>query len=228
MNKERYLLKYVACEAFADDLLSGKLYMNAAAYYWRKEKDKGDIREATISDTHQIYMNASSPIYCLYYVDDNDISDDCIRLKQRCIEELSCQVGWVVVINYEKFLERIPLIDFNGFYAKYGRVNYRQLNKSDMNYFLTQENSLNNLFYKHPKFSYQNEFRIACADRLEQNVHRGVLLPDGMVVDEIDKEKPYNAKIYHMNSDIYDIACKYYIPSIASNGLLIKIAEEVQ
>lgn len=47
-NNIAYLLKFASKEVYIDDLLNGRLYMNAAGYYQGLPGEKGDPLEASI------------------------------------------------------------------------------------------------------------------------------------------------------------------------------------
>lgn len=215
---DRYFIKFVSKEEYADSLLSGQLYMNAAAYYWGLEIGQGDPREASISSSHQMYMNADRPIYCMYYTDNDDIAEGRLFLNKRCIKDFKCQDGWIVLIKDKEFINRIlTATDFNGVHVDLGLVDYRRLSFEETKGFLSHGKTLNNLFIKSPSFSHQKEYRIATADHLEMNTHSINL--DGMSVEIKDFNNPYTSITYQMNDRISDIAKKYRVEDVLSKGI---------
>ena len=66
-----YLLKFAPKEAYIDDLLNGRLYMNAAGYYHGLPGEQGDPLEASMVLPACIYGNYRMPIYCTYTVRKN-------------------------------------------------------------------------------------------------------------------------------------------------------------
>lgn len=51
-NTIAYLLKFAPREAYIDDLLNGRLYMNAAGYYHRLLGEQGDPLETSMAPGH--------------------------------------------------------------------------------------------------------------------------------------------------------------------------------
>ena len=54
-NTIAYLLKFAPREAYIDDLLNGRLYMNAAGYYHRLLGEQGDPLETSMAPGACLY-----------------------------------------------------------------------------------------------------------------------------------------------------------------------------
>lgn len=70
MSKDdiEYLLKFAPREAYVDDLINGRLYMNAAGYYHGLPGEQGDPLEASMAPEVCLYGYTCLPIYCMYTV----------------------------------------------------------------------------------------------------------------------------------------------------------------
>lgn len=88
-----YLLKFAPKEAYIDDLISGRLYMNAAEYYNGLPGEHGDPLEASMVLPACIYGNYRLPIYCMYAVRENNIVDNTVKIPIRMIREFGCVDG---------------------------------------------------------------------------------------------------------------------------------------
>lgn len=58
-----HLLKFVPKEAYIDDLINGRLYMNAAGYYHGLPGEQGDPLEASMAPGVCLYGYTCLPIY---------------------------------------------------------------------------------------------------------------------------------------------------------------------
>lgn len=156
----RYLIKFVSQLSHAEDLRSGKLFMRPASYYHDLELGQGDVTEGAISHEVAIYQNGQWAIYCMYTVKDNDIdSDGNIHISNRVIDDFTNCDGYAVIVNRDKFEERLPTVRTNGYALQAGEINYHYITFEDMGTMLTTNRPLN-LAIKHPHFKYQNEYRI--------------------------------------------------------------------
>ena len=161
----KYLLKFVKEEDHAKDLLAGQLFMRPARYYRTLEQGQGDLSEAAISHISCIYRNGTLPIYCMYAVCENDIRNNCISISEKCIHDFKCKHGYVVITEFSEFENKLKTLNSNGYEVDFGLVNYRYLSISDTKKLLT-DTTVNNLFIKHPAFSYQKEFRVVVAKQV--------------------------------------------------------------
>lgn len=92
-NGIAYLLKFAPREAYIDDLINGRLYMNAAGYYHGLPGKQGDPLEASMVLPACIYGNYRLPIYCMYTVRENNIVDNTVKILIRMIREFGCVDG---------------------------------------------------------------------------------------------------------------------------------------
>lgn len=104
-----YLLKFAPQEAYIDDLMDGRLYMNAAGYYHGLPGEQGDPLEASLAYGMGIYANWLLPIYCMFTVWESDIVDNAVVVTRRMIDEFRCADGWIGIVRYgcfERLLDR--------------------------------------------------------------------------------------------------------------------------
>lgn len=193
----KYLLKFTSKYRYAQDLMAGKLFMNQAAYFHSIEKGRGDVREATFSNTSMAYIHANRPIYCFYMAYNYQIADNNIAVDNEIFEDF--RPKYVVVVDYNAYIERLKNKDLKTNYAiSFGAVNYKVLTITDSEKILLGKKSA--LFYKHPYFSYQQEFRLMVYENLDCITQKKALT--GGIVDVIDK---YN-KSYYLKNDLQGIA----------------------
>lgn len=88
-----YLLKFAPQEAYIDDLMNGRLYMNAAGYYHGLPGEQGDPLEASLAYGMGIYAHWLLPIYCMSTVRESDIVDNTVVITKRMVEECRCSNG---------------------------------------------------------------------------------------------------------------------------------------
>lgn len=205
-NEIKYLIKFCAKEQYADDLICGKLYMNAAAYYRHLEKGQGDVREGAISDSVAFFKNGNRLVYCLYSVMATDIVNGKTVISKRVIDDFECANGWAVIIEYEPFLKALSALDNEGHSWESGPVSYGRIAHVQTEHFLVSHD-MTNLFIKHPDFAYQKEYRIVVNDPLQPNtqVKSADDFPPGfwpigkkpdVPVVQLDSQNPYGSKIY--------------------------------
>lgn len=194
----KYLLKFTSEYQYARDLIDGKLFMNQAAYFHDLENWQGDVREATFSNTSMAYIGANKPIYCFYMAYNNQIVDNEIAVDNKIFEDF--RPKHAVIVNYGAFIERLKSGDLKTNYAvSLEPVNYRILTIKDSKEILLDKNR--SLFYKHPYFFYQQEFRIMVHEDLGRRTVKREL--EGNIVDVIDG---YNNKIYYLKKNLQRIA----------------------
>lgn len=155
----KYLLKFVREKEYAEALCAGELFMRPACYYHHLEQGQGDLREAAISHSQCIYKKSTIPIYCMYAVGDSDISNGTALISAECIWDFKCEDGYIVVVDFREFENKLRTLNSNGYEVVGGLVNYHRLSQSDTQKLLGDD-SVRNLFVKHPVFSYQKEFRV--------------------------------------------------------------------
>ena len=160
----KYLVKFVAKESYADDLLNGKLFMHCAKYYHDLEKKngpgQGDIREGSIIPNVAMYRNIYLPIFCMYMIKDEDIRDGQVIIDKRVIQDFKCQQGYMVIIPFEYFKRvLLPTVDTGGYQIVGDEVMYGVPQKEVIDRMFTNKDALN-LLVKNPFFRYQREYRL--------------------------------------------------------------------
>lgn len=88
-----YLLKFAPQEAYIDDLMDGRLYMNAAGYYHGLPGEQGDPLEASLAFGMGIYAHWLLPIYCVFMVREGDIVNNTVTITRRMIDGFRCADG---------------------------------------------------------------------------------------------------------------------------------------
>lgn len=196
--KIKYLIKFTSKCEYAQDLMNGKLFMNQADFFHNIENGQGDVREATFSNTSMAYIGANNPIYCIYIVYNSQIIDNKIAIDNRIIEDFNAK--YAVIVDYDSFIERLSNKELITNYAiSFGPVSYRVLSIDDSKEMLLGKKSA--LFYKHPYFSYQQEFRITVHEGLGC-ITRKIEL-DGEIVELLYE---YKNKIYFLENNLEGIA----------------------
>lgn len=154
-----YLLKFAPQEAYIDDLMDGRLYMNAAGYYHGLPGEQGDPLEASLAYGMGIYANWLLPIYCMFTLRESDIVDNTVVITRQMIDEFRCADGWIGIVQYgcfERLLNR--KIDSGNDISLHSPVFYGAPAPS-----VTDEAFQGipyNLIIKAPKYAYQREYRI--------------------------------------------------------------------
>ena len=98
-----YLLKFALKEAYIDDLMDGRLYMNAAGYYHDLPGEQGDPLEASVAYGMGIYANWLLPICCTFTVRECDIVDNAVVITRRMNEEFRCADDLIGIVRYDRF-----------------------------------------------------------------------------------------------------------------------------
>ena len=89
-NNIVYLLKFDPNKAYIDDLIYGRLYMNAAGYYQGLPSEQGDPLEASTVSGARLYGNYFLPIYCMHTVRQSDVANNFVQIPMRMIREFGC------------------------------------------------------------------------------------------------------------------------------------------
>ena len=97
-----YLLKFAPKEAYIDDLMDGRLYMNAAGYYHGLSVEQGDPLEASLAYGMGVYANWLLPICCMFMVRETGIIDNAVVITRRMIDEFRCADGWIDSVRVNK------------------------------------------------------------------------------------------------------------------------------
>ena len=206
----RYLVKFVKEEAWADDLLNGCLFMNAAGFYASKEKGQGDDREGAIANTG-VFRNIDRPIYCMYSVYLSDVIDDGFDVPMQVIEDFGCSDGFAVVLRFDEFDKALRTLETDGYGLKAGLVSYGCVLKKDAPALFGMGQNIP-LFIKRPEYQHQKEYRIVVGKSLTRRTHMRDL--DGEMVPFIDEEQPFEAIRYRFPSDLRAFAKKVPMRSI--------------
>ena len=154
-----YLLKFAPREAYINDLINGRLYMNAAGYYHGLPGEQGDPLEASMAPGVCLYGYTCLPIYCMYTVRENDIVGNAVKIPMRMIQEFGCTDGWIGIVQYDSFarLADRHTADDGSIYA-HGPISYGVPGPKLIREIF--EGIPHNLVIKTPKYAYQKEYRI--------------------------------------------------------------------
>lgn len=87
------LLKFAPKEAHIDNLLNGRLYMNAAGRNHDLPHKQDDPLEASLAYGIGIYANWLMPIYCVFMVREDDIVNNTVTITRRMIDGFRCADG---------------------------------------------------------------------------------------------------------------------------------------
>ncbi len=180
MDKISWLLKFASKEAYIDDLINGRLYMNAAGYYHRMPGEQGDPLEASIAPGVCAYCYTQLPIYCMYAVRESEVVDGTVAIPRRMIGEFGCANGWVGVVRHDRFTRLVDSCVENdkGIFA-HGLISYGTPGIK-----LTREilqGIPHNLFIKTPEYAYQREYRVLGANPVDFRLELAEGNPDCMV-----------------------------------------------
>ena len=212
-----YLLKFAPKEAYIDDLINGRLYMNAAGYYHGLPGEQGDPLEASMSPGACLYRYTCLPIYCMYTARENDIVDNSVKIPMRMIREFGCTDGWIGIVQYgnsARLADR-HISDGGSIYAN-GPISYGVPGPKLIREIF--EGIPHNLVIKTPKYAYQKEYRIIGSRPVESR-----LLPDeknpGCKIEECDHAE------LDLGSSPAGFSWKVPVASIEEmqNGLMLKL-----
>lgn len=161
-----YLLKFASKEAYINDLMDGRLYMNAAGYYRGLPGEQGDPLEASLVYGMGIYAHWLLPIYCMFTVRESDIVDNTVVITRRMIDEFRCADGWIGIVRYVRF-ERLlnRAIDSGNDISLHDTVFYGAPTPSVTT--KAFQGIPHNLVIKTPKYAYQREYRIIGSQPVE-------------------------------------------------------------
>lgn len=211
-----YLLKFAPKEAYIDDLINGRLYMNAAGYYHGLPGEQGDPLEASMAPGVCLYRYACLPIYCMYTVRENDIVDNAVKIPIRMIQEFGCADGWIGIVQYDSFarLADRHTTDDGSIYA-HGPVSYGVPGPKLIREIF--EGIPHNLVIKTPKYAYQREYRIIGSRSVECR-----LLPDEN--HPSCKIEEYGHAELDLSGSLTGFTWRASVPSLeeAPDGLVLK------
>ena len=159
----RYLVKFVNKESYADDLLSGKLFMHCGKYYHNLEKKngigQGDIREGSLFPNTAVYKGIYFPIYCMYMIKDEDIHSEKVVIDKKILKDFGSNTGYMVIVSYDDFVQVLPTVDTGGYRMDGFEVQYG-IPSNDVVKKMMCDNDYLNLKVKNPYFEYQKEYRL--------------------------------------------------------------------
>lgn len=212
-----YLLKFAPKEAYIDDLMDGRLYMNAAGYYHGLPGEQGDPLEASVAYGMGIYANWLLPIYCMFTVRESDIVDNTVVITRRMIDEFRCAEGWIGIVRYGCF-ERLlkQKIDSENGISLHSPVFYGAPVPSVID--KAFQGTPYNLIIKTPKYAYQREYRIIGSQPVEWR-----LKPDENNPGR--KTEEYGHAELDLGSGLTDFSWKVLASSLAEvkDGLVLKL-----
>ena len=216
-----YLLKFAPKETYVDDLMDGRLYMNAAGYYHGLPGEQGDPLEGSMAPGACLYGHTCLPIYCMYTVRENDIIDNTVKIPIRMIQEFGCANGWIGIVQYGRFAH---LAD--GHIAEDGDIYVH----SPISYGIPGpklireifERIPHNLVIKTPRYAYQQEYRIIGSQPVECR-----LLPDKK--HPSCKIEEYDHAELDLGGSIADFSWKASVSSLeeVQDGLMLKLPHRV-
>ena len=157
-SRER-ALKFAPKEAYIDDLMGGRLYMNAAGYYHGLPGEQGNPLETSLAYGMGIYANWLLPIYCMFTVRESDIVDSAVVIARRMIEESRRADGWIGIVRHGCF-EGVPdrTIDSGKGISLHRPIHYGA--QGPRVTAETFQGIPHNLVIKTPKHAHQRECRI--------------------------------------------------------------------
>lgn len=220
-NNIVYLLKFAPKEAYIDDLMNGRLYMNAAGYYHGLSGEQGDPLEASMVLPACIYGNYRLPIYCMYTVRENDIVDGSVQIPKRMIREFGCADGWIGIVRYDSFARLMDshTTDGGDVYAhsaiSYGIPAPKLIDE-------IFQGKICNLLIKTPKYAYQQEYRIIGSRPVECR-----LLPDENHPSY--KIEEYGHAELDLGSNLTDFSWKVSVSSLeeSQDDIMLKLPHRV-
>lgn len=216
-----YLLKFTPKKAYIDDLMDGRLYMNAVDYYHGLPGEQGDPLEASMAPGVCLYGYSCLPIYCMYTVRENDIVDNTVKIPMRMIREFGCADGWIGIVRYDSFarLADRHIADDGSIYA-HGPISYGVPGPKLIREIF--EGIPHNLVIKTPKYAYQKEYRIIGSRPVECR-----LLPDenhpGCKIEKYDHAE------LDLSSSLANFSWKASVKSLeeAEDSLMLKLPHRV-
>lgn len=217
MSKDdiEYLLKFAPREAYVDDLINGRLYMNAAGYYHGLPGEQGDPLEASMAPGACLYRYTCLPIYCMYTVRENDIVDNTVKIPIRMIQEFGCADGWIGIVQYDSFarLADRHIADGGSIYA-HGPISYGVPGPKLIREIF--EGIPHNLVIKTPKYAYQKEYRIIGSQPVKCRLSPDKNHP-GCIIEE------YGHAGLDLSSSLADFSWKASVPSLEETQDSLKL-----
>lgn len=218
-NDIAYLLKFAPKEAYIDNLVNGRFYMNAAGHYHGPPGEQGDPLEASIVPEVCLYGNHCPPIYCMYTVRENDTVNNCVHIPMRMIREFGCADGWIGIVRYDSFarLADSHIADGGSIYA-HGAISYGVPGPKLIGEML--QGTVCNLLIKTPKYAYQREYRVIGSQSVEYHLEPDAKHP-GCIIEE------YGHAELDLGSSLTDFSWKIPVSSLekTQDGLILKLPQ---
>lgn len=210
-----YLLKFAPREAYINDLMKGRLYMNAAGYYHGLPGEQGDPLEASMAPGARLYRYTCLPIYCMYTVRENDIVDNAVKIPIRMIQEFGCADGWIGIVRYDSFarLADSHIADGGSIYA-HGAISYGVPGPKLIGEML--QGTACNLLIKMPKYAYQREYRVIGSQSVEHHLEPDAKHP-GCIIEE------YGHAELDLGSSLTDFSWKIPVSSLEKTQDRLKL-----
>lgn len=212
-----YLLKFAPKEAYIEDLINGRLYMNATGYYHGLPGEHGDPLEASMAPGACLYGYTRLPTYCMYTVRENNIVNNAVKIPMRMIKEFGCADGWIGIVQYDSFtrLADRHIADGGSVYA-HGPISYGVPGPKLIREIF--EGIPHNLVIKTPRYAYQREYRIIGSQPVDCR-----LMPDkkhpGYKIEE------YGHAELDLGSSLADFSRNVSVSSLeeTQDGLMLKL-----
>ena len=153
-----HLLKFAPKEAHIDNLLNGRLYMNAAGRNHDLPHKQGDPLETSLACGMGIFANWLLSIYRIFTERESDIVNNTVVITRRMIDEFRCAEGWISIVRHSHFkrpLNRKSTSRNN--ISLHGPIFYGTPTPHPT--YDVPRGITCNLAIKTPKFAYQREYR---------------------------------------------------------------------
>lgn len=187
-EKIEYLIKFVSQKEHAMALQDGILFMRPTCafvkmyydeYFKNYEKFEnnifeeymktyagciGDIRESLLYEYSMTRATTNIPVFCITYITSsqiikNDFETKIVFNKKIIDEFIKSNYKYLIVVKYEEFINNIN--KFAEKFGGFGPMIYKERNTHEtIKDCISNLGKGKNLFYKHPVFAYQQEFRI--------------------------------------------------------------------
>lgn len=92
-----------APKAHINDLIDGRLYMNAAGCCHGLPGEQGDPLEASLAYGVGIYAHWILPTYCMFAVRESDIVVSAVVITGRMNNKTRCSDGWISIVRHDSF-----------------------------------------------------------------------------------------------------------------------------
>ena len=188
-NNIKYLIKFVTNEEHAQALQNGNLFMRPIVSYIKMYYDEyfkshpaydditfneyaktysgciGDLREGTVIPNVRMLTNIDLPVFSMTLIYDSQTAtnehEQFIFLNKHLIDNLiDSNYTHCLIIKYSEFKQNIDKINSSEINLAMNSVIYdNSITTESMNARFGFK-CANSIFYKHPDFSYQSEFRL--------------------------------------------------------------------